>query len=1029
MLIFIRKITSTILGFIVFIGFFSSQTIAQLQLAKIFSNGIVIQRDIEVPVWGKATAGDTVKIAFDGTTAESIVDSSGKWTVALPSHIAGGPFSMIVKAGAQTSIISNVYVGDVWLASGQSNMEMPISSVDNSASVIAAANYQQIRQFKIPKGLTSDPSDELPIGSAWTAATSANVSNFTAVGYFFAKELFEDLSIPIGIINATNGGSRIETWMSEEMLGYDETDTVLANGEPERQPTTAYNKVIHPLLNFPVKGFIWYQGESNADNMVDAIAYRQIFQTMITGWRGLWGLGDIPFLWVQLPNYGQVFSTPQNWDAWPQLRAGQSAALSLPNTGEAVTIDVGSTDIHPTKKEPVGHRLALVARKVAYGEDIVYSGPRYKKNLLRTDGKIEIEFNYIANGLVADSSSEGNVYGFAVAGADNNLAWAQAVIDSGKVLVWNDAIPEPLIVRYAWEYNPSDVNLYNSENLPAAPFLTDVNPGFKITRFQSGRSLIEQGQSTTLSWNVFGASSITLDGGTVDSAGTINISPMITTTYSLVAINREDANDFDSAKVTVEVLDPNLINRTLNKPVTSSTFEACCGVERTANLAVDGDMATRWSSAWFLGNESTAPDPNLDSNPDDEWISVDFGEIIDIERIILFWEAGYASDYNVEVSFDGYLWSTALEVRGGNGGEDNIPFVDPPAGRFMRIHGVTRATQYGYSLFEIAAYGKTSAKAPPTIKLNTNLGNVFTPGTSVTITASTTDSDGAVAQVSFYVDGLLLSADNSAPFEASWSASAEGEYSVTAIAVDDSSLSVQSAPLILYVDNGTFTRFEAENGVYSGTGPFNIINQSARSGGKYLQLLDNWKLTFNNVNAPSAGDCLLTMAYQLNYESPKTQYLVINGDTLTDVEFTAPSTTAWLQKGMFIPLKAGVNEIAIHGFWNWMSFDYIGVRGATIVDVKNETVLPQIFSLAQNYPNPFNPSTNISYTLPERSKVKLVIYDVTGQKITTLVNEDKSAGSYNAQFSINNMELSSGVYFYRLQAGEFVETKKMILLR
>jgi hypothetical protein len=241
----------------------------------------------------------------------------------------------------------------------------------------------------------------------------------------------------------------------------------------------------------------------------------------------------------------------------------------LPNTGEAVTIDVGGTDIHSKNKITVGHRLALVARKVAYGEDIPYQGPRYKRNHLREDGKIEIDFDHIANSLAAKDSINGGVGGFAVAGSDNALVWAQAVVDSGRVLVWNTSVPQPFVVRYAWEYNPARANLYNSAGLPAAPFLADVNPGFKITRFQAARSTIEQGQSTTLTWNVFGASSITLEGSTVDSAATITISPLVTATYTLLATNRDDSSDVDTARVTVTVLDPDLINRALGRPVTA----------------------------------------------------------------------------------------------------------------------------------------------------------------------------------------------------------------------------------------------------------------------------------------------------------------------------------------------------------------------------------------------------------------------------------------------------------------------------
>jgi sialate O-acetylesterase len=1010
-----------IIGLFMLMVIFSFETIAAVQLSKIFASGMVIQRGTEVPVWGTASANDTITISFMGPNIVTIADTNGNWTIHLPAKIAGGPNTMVISTRTQTLTLTDVYIGDVWLASGQSNMEMQVNwPIDNSAAIIAAANYQIIRQFKIPKGLANDPSEDLPNGCAWTPATSAYVTNFSAVGYLFAKELYQDLSIPIGIINSSYGGSRIETWMSKEMLGYDESDTVLASGEPERQPTTAFNKMIHPILKFPVKGFIWYQGESNADNMNDAVAYGNIFKTMITGWRSLWGLGDIPFLWVQLPNYGDVFSTPQTWDAWPQLRAGQTSALVLPNTGEAVTIDVGGTNIHPTNKIPVGHRLALAARKVAYGEDIVYQGPRYKRNRLRNDGKIEIEFNYSADSLTAKDSLNGSVGGFAVAGSDNNLYWAQAVIDSGKVLVWNNTVADPKIVRYAWEYNPVHANLHNSAGLAAAPFLADVNPGFKITRFQAGNSTIEQGRSTTLTWNVFGASSITLDGRPVDSASTINISPVVTTSYTLLAVNREDRSDVDTAKLTVAVLDPDSINRALNRPVTASTYSAYSGDSLFAQYAVDGNRGTRWSSAW------QATDPNRDANPEDEWITVTLSDIIDIARVNLSWEASYGSDYDIEVSYDGYLWRKALEKRNGNGGEESTAFAEKPAGRYLRIHGMKSAAGHGYSLYEIAAYGRISSKAPPTVAVNTNLGNVLTPGTSTTITASTTDSDGKVVKADFYVDGVFLSSDTSAPFQAAWTAgSSVGENKITVIVTDDSLLSVQSAPLTIYVDNGSITRFEAEKASYTGT--VNVVTLASRSGGKYLQLQSGWAITFNKVSVPSDGDYLLTFCYQLTYESPKSQYLLVNGDTVATVEFTAPDKTSWLQKGMLVPLKAGMNEIVLDGYWEWMSLDYIGVRGSTAVDVKTETQLPLTFALEQNYPNPFNPSTTIKYQLPMASMVNLKIYNLLGQEVETLVNERQPAGKYQIEFDAS--KLASGMYIYRIQSGYYHVSKKMLLLK
>ncbi len=217
----------------------------------------------------------------------------------------------------------------------------------------------------------------------------------------------------------------------------------------------------------------------------------------------------------------------------------------------------------------------------------------------------------------------------------NNYTGLKLVIENDSVIVWNDAVPEPSIVRYAWEYNPLHANLYNAEGLPAAPFKVYVNPGFKIAYFRSARTVVEQGQSTTLSWLVFGASTITLDGVPVDSTGTQAITPLQDTSYTLIAVNRENAAEQDTAILAITVLDPSQINRALNRPVTVSTFEACCGDELVAGFAVDGDMETRWSSAW----KTDAPaDSNLDDNPDDEWIAVEFADIIDIERVILYWE-------------------------------------------------------------------------------------------------------------------------------------------------------------------------------------------------------------------------------------------------------------------------------------------------------------------------------------------------------------------------------------------------------
>jgi sialate O-acetylesterase len=679
-----------------------SQTRAQLRTASLFTDGMVLQRQITVPVWGWATPGHTVSISIQEITRTTVAAEAGTWQIELPPLPASGPYTMTISSGDQTLSRAPVYVGDVWLAAGQSNMEFTVNQTDSSAQVIAAANDQLIRQFKVPKSSAAEPENELSAGG-WTAATPEYVGDFSAVAYFFAAQLRRYINVPVGILNITYGGSRIEAWMSKEMLGFDENDTTLAAGETERQPTLLYNKMIHPLYRYAIKGFLWYQGESNADNMKDAMAYGSNFKNLISSWRTLWGLGDIPFLWVQLPNFGTVQDEPSTWDAWPVLRAAQSAALNLPNTGEAVTIDVGETDIHPSYKQPVGYRLALIARKVAYDEDIIYSGPRYARSTLHKNGRIAIHFSHAEGGLTARDSLAGRAGAFAVAGEDERLTWAQAVADHDSVLVWNDSVPEPLIVRYAWEYNPLHANLYNAAgNLPASPFKVYLNPGFKIAFLHSSRMLVEKGQTVELSWLVFGASTVTLDGIPVDTSGTKTATPMRNETYTLIAASRASATVRDTAMVSVVVLDPNQVNRALQGRVTASTFEACCGKELKPGFATDGDLHTRWGSAW---KKDVPADTNLDDNPGDEWIAVEFEEIIDIQAVTLHWEAAYAPQYDLDVSYDGYLWNTVHSERAGNGGEDNILFKRKPAGRYIRLHGLQRGTPYGFSLYELAVYG------------------------------------------------------------------------------------------------------------------------------------------------------------------------------------------------------------------------------------------------------------------------------------------------------------------------------------
>ncbi|MBP7507898.1 MAG: T9SS type A sorting domain-containing protein [Prolixibacteraceae bacterium] len=551
----IVKTSEIILVVLILLLCLSFKAHSQVQTSNIFNSGMVLQRGAEIPVTGTGNAGSEVSVAINGASSTGIVDNDKKWKVILPAMEAGGPFEMVITSGDATKTLTNVYVGDVWLASGQSNMEMTVSNANNGANEIASANNQMIRQFQIPKTISKEEKDVLPSGCAWTPATKAFVGNFTATGYYFAKALYSDINVPVGIINTSYGGARIEAWMSEETLGYDEEDVVLAGGTyQERQPTVCYNQMLKPLAGFPIKGFIWYQGESNADNIEDALEYGSLFKKMITEWRKLWGNENLPFIWVQLPNFGEVYPEPNTWDAWPQLRANQTRALALPNTAEAVTIDIGDVDIHPKDKIPVGERLALCARKIAYNEDIVYSGPRYKSHYLSNDGKVVVKFDHTGSGLVAKNSTTGSITGFAYAGKDGILKWANASLKGDSVIIENIGVEE---LRYAWEYNPAGVNLYNAEGLPAAPFKININdPGFVIKSFNASASLLERGQTSVLSWETYGAAEVTLNGSIVDPISGIRVLPQDTTTYSLKITDINNPSIILEKNITINVIDP-----------------------------------------------------------------------------------------------------------------------------------------------------------------------------------------------------------------------------------------------------------------------------------------------------------------------------------------------------------------------------------------------------------------------------------------------------------------------------------------
>ncbi len=612
---------------------------ANVSLPEIFTSNMVLQRDKPVKIWGWADKGESVTVTFNGQHVKAKTDAEGSWMITLKPMNYGGPFQMIVS-GKNKIAFENILLGDVWICSGQSNMEFSLKNTKNAAKEISASNYPSIRLFTVKKATAFKPLKD--VTGSWTECNPETAADFSAVAYFFGRKLSKDLDIPIGLIHTSWGGTNIQAWTSWDVMGkvekykgadldkkekenslmkerqeqfaaslkndkgdaeqwyrpgtaeegwkkirqpqlwesseignvdgniwfkkefevpdelagkdgvlnlgpIDDNEVTYLNGVkvgatnnysadrvykvsaaqlkkgkntivikitdtgggggiygkedqlyieidgkkiplagtwqykpsaitsdfgiqdagPNGFPSQLYNAMVAPIINYSIKGAIWYQGESNAG---EAYNYRTLFPNMINDWRKKWN-DSFPFLWVQLANFMAPDSLPAQSD-WAELREAQSMTLSLPATGQAVITDIGeANDIHPKNKQDVGYRLALVAEKVAYGKDIVYSGPQYQ-SMKKEDNKIVLSFSNIGGGLKI-KDKYGYVKGFAVAGEDQKFVWAKAFIEGDKVVVYNDEIKNPLAVRYAWGNNPDDANLYNQEGLPASSFRTD----------------------------------------------------------------------------------------------------------------------------------------------------------------------------------------------------------------------------------------------------------------------------------------------------------------------------------------------------------------------------------------------------------------------------------------------------------------------------------------------------------------------------------------------------------------------------
>ncbi len=446
---------------------------ADVRLPKIFGDSMVLQQQTAIPVWGWADQGEQVRVRVAERLATATADADGRWMVRLESIPAGGPYTMEVAAGNQITF-QDVHVGEVWVCSGQSNMQWSVAQVQNAEQEIAAADHPQIRMFMLSRATADEPKDDCQ--GDWRVCRPATVSDFSAVGYFFARELQQQLNVPVGMINTCWGGTLCEAWTSLEALQQDPDfqpilDRRTANMEKDKQtPHVAsrlYNAMIAPIVPYGIRGAIWYQGESNVRR---AFQYRSLFPTMIRDWRAAWGQGDFPFLYVQLAPFRYNGQDQRNC---AELWEAQLQTLDVPHTGMAVTMDIGNVrDIHPKNKQEVGRRLALWALSGTYAKDVVASGPLYKS--MRVDGdQIRIAFDDVDGGL---ASRDGQPLSeFTIAGEDRQFVPATAKIDGDEVVVRSEAVRAPVAVRFAW-YDAAQPNLMNAAGLPASPFRTDDWP-------------------------------------------------------------------------------------------------------------------------------------------------------------------------------------------------------------------------------------------------------------------------------------------------------------------------------------------------------------------------------------------------------------------------------------------------------------------------------------------------------------------------------------------------------------------------
>jgi len=453
----------------------ASPAVAEVKLPSLFSDHMVLQRGMPITFWGWDKPGVQVTVALDETAEKATTSEDGKWSLSLPAMKAGGPYTVTVTGSSEKKIL-DVLVGEVWLCSGQSNMEWSVGSSANAAAEIASAKYPRIRHIKIPRRAAASPAAEVEAGP-WQEASPKTAGNFTAVGYYFARHLQKELGdIPIGLIGSNWGGTRVEPWTPP--VGFQKSEALKTiasnlNNFPQKRndgsvnhqsPLALYNGMIHPLVPLAIRGALWYQGESNNG---EGLLYFEKKKALINGWRSVWNRPDMPFYFVQLAPYqygGDADRLAYIWDA-------QRRTLALPNTGMAVTTDIGNLkNIHPTNKQDVGKRLALWALAKNYGkEDLVYSGPLYKS--MKVEGNsIHLTFDHVGGGLMTRDKAAPSE--FIVAGEDKKFVPAKAIIVGDTIVVSAAGVAKPVAVRYAFSQT-AKATLMNKEGLPASPFRTD----------------------------------------------------------------------------------------------------------------------------------------------------------------------------------------------------------------------------------------------------------------------------------------------------------------------------------------------------------------------------------------------------------------------------------------------------------------------------------------------------------------------------------------------------------------------------